>query len=146
MIPLECVCANTRRAARLITQIYSHEMGPGIEPSQFVLLSALKQKPGCPQVALGEALGYDKTTLSRSLRLMQKNGWVQAAKAEDQRERGYVLTAAGKKLLAATEPKWRKAQDKVRAAMKEGEWDAVRKSLDVIARVAASQNAGAVSF
>ena len=122
--------------------MYSHEMGSGIEPSQFILLSALKQKPGCPQVALGDALGYDKTTLSRSLRLMEKNGWIRSAKAEDQRERGYLLTTAGKKLLAATEPKWRNAQNKMRAKMKEGEWGEVRKTLDAVARVAAELRAG----
>ena len=91
---------------------------PAIEPSQFVLLSVLAHiSREAPQVMLGEALGYDKTTLSRSLRLMQKNGWVTVSSSKDARERGYRLTSQGARMLQAAKPRWQGAQDKVRGAM-----------------------------
>ncbi len=107
-----------------------------MEPSQFLLLRAVDRKPGCAQVLLADALGYDKTTLSRSLRLMEQNGWLRAEKARDLRERGYRLTAAGKKALAATEPKWRLAQERMRGAMSLEERVLVLRAFDVIGRVA----------
>ncbi len=54
---------------------------------------------------------------------MQKNGWIEPAKTEDQRERGYRLTPAGEQLFAATKPRWKRAQQKFRSVLKDGEWE-----------------------
>jgi DNA-binding MarR family transcriptional regulator len=125
---LECACANVRRAARLITQLFGQEMGNNVEPSQFSLLTALSRKPGTNQALLGNILGLDKTSLSRNLRLMQKNGWIEGAVSKDRRERGYRLTAAGEKLLAETRTGWQRAQAKLRRAMTAAEWDNMQKT------------------
>jgi len=130
---LECACANVRRTARLVTQLYSHEMGGNVEPAQFSLLTVLSRKPGASQAPLGRALGLDKTTLSRNLRLMEKNGWIVPVLTDDHRERGYQLTAAGQKILAEAKPGWSRAQAKLRAALKPGEWESL---LEVFGRVA----------
>ena len=106
-----------------------------MEPSQFLLLSVLAHQPGIPQRDLGEALGYDKTTLSRSLRLMQKNGWVTLALSEDGRQRGYKLTVTGNRLLRVAKPRWQRAQDKIRSAMTAAEWDTVGNALEILGRV-----------
>jgi DNA-binding MarR family transcriptional regulator len=137
MLPdLPCACANLRRAARLVTQLYSQEMGPAIEPTQFALLSALEGRAGISQAALGRALGLDKTTLSRSLRLMQKNGWIEPASTGDRRERCFELTRAGEKLLAETKPGWQRAQAKLRATLGSKEWDAMRTAVSRSAEAA----------
>jgi len=133
---LECACAGVRRAARLVTQLYGHEMGKRIEPSQFSLLVALERLPGCSQTLLGRALGFDKATLSRNLRLMERNGWIELARAEDQRERGYRLTSSGEELLAATKPGWKRAQEKLRAAMTAADWENMSKVFGLVARAA----------
>src|SRR4051794_27997297 len=122
---LPCACASLRRAARLVTQLYSHEMGENIEPAQFSLLSALDGHPGVSQAPLGRALGLDKTTMSRNLKVMERNGWIAPAGADDRRERGYRLTKAGEKIFAATKPGWLRAQAKLRAAMQPGEWESM---------------------
>jgi DNA-binding MarR family transcriptional regulator len=130
---LDCACATVRRAARLLTQLYSHEMGSEIEPAQFALLSALSLHPGAKQAGLGRALGLDKTTMSRNLSVMKKNGWIEAGVAGDRRERGYRITAAGEKILAAAKPGWARAQQKLRAALEPGDWDQM---FEVFGRVA----------
>jgi len=131
---LDCACASVRRAARLVTQLYGREMGNRVEPSQFSLLSVLRRRPACSQTSLGRALGFDKTTLSRNLRLMRRNGWIEPAKAETQR--GYRLTAAGQELFAATKPGWKRAQAKLRAAMTAGEWANMLHVFSLVARAA----------
>ena len=133
---LGCACAGIRRAARLVTQLYSHEMGAKVEPTQFSLLSALSQHPGASQAPLGRALGLDKTTLSRNLRVLQKNGWIEPALTEDQRERGYRLKPAGNKILDAARPGWTRAQAKLRAAMQPGEWETLLNVFDRVADAA----------
>ncbi len=133
---LDCACANARRASRLITLLYAHEMGNAIEPTQFALLTALSKMPNISQAPLGRALGIDKTSLSRNLRLMEKNGWLKPVKAsdrEDRRERVYRLTDSGEAILATTKPHWKRAQTKLRTAMTPEEWATMR---TVFARVA----------
>jgi DNA-binding MarR family transcriptional regulator len=122
---LGCACAAVRRAARLVTQLYSREIGHGVEPTQFMLLSVLHGRPGCSQAPLSRALGLDKTTLSRNLLLMKRNGWLEPARSEDERERGYRLSPVGEKLLAATRPGWKRAQRKLQSAIRKGEWESM---------------------
>ncbi len=129
---LHCPCANLRRAARLVTQLYSREMGAAIEPPQFALLTALNTRPGASQSPLGRALGLDKTTMSRNLKLMEKNGWIIPSDSEDKRERGYHLTPAGQKILTATKPGWSRAQTKLRTAMSSADWETMS---EIIGRV-----------
>lgn len=133
---LHCACASLRRAARLVTQLYSREMGSAIEPTQFALLSALSGSAGLSQAALGRALGLDKTTLSRNLRLLSQHGWIAPAAGRDRRERGFEITASGKKILVATKPRWLRAQAKLQAALGPRQWDAMRQSTDRTAAAA----------
>ncbi|MCU1238609.1 MAG: transcriptional regulator, MarR family [Candidatus Solibacter sp.] len=135
LVDLNCACAGIRRTARLVTQLYSHEMDSTVEPAQFSLLTVLNHRPGATQSAIGRALGLDKTTTSRNLRLIQQYGWIEPAPTDDHRERGYRLSPSGRRLLAAAKPGWQRAQRKLRAALKPGEWEAM---FDVINRVAAA--------
>lgn len=129
---LACACATVRRTARLVTQMYSHEMAP-LEPGQFALLSAFESHPGVSQMTIGRALGIDKTTLSRNLRLLERSSWIIAGPTSDQRERGYRLTNAGKKVLASSKAGWSRAQKKLRSALQPGEWESL---MNVFGRVA----------
>jgi DNA-binding MarR family transcriptional regulator len=141
MIDLVCACATVRRTARLVTQLYSREIANGLEPAQFSLLTMLSRKPGTTQASIGRALGMDKTTASRSLLLMRKNAWIEPFLTDDHRERGYRLTPAGKKLLAAAKPGWQRAQRKLRANLKPDEWDAILEVLNQVAEAAVNANA-----
>ena len=144
LLDLNCACASIRRTARLVTQLYSHEMGGNMEPAQFSLLSVLSCCPGATQASLGRALGMDKTTVSRNLRLVRKHDWIEPDLTDDGRERGYRLTAAGKMILAATKPGWKRAQSKLRAALRPGEWESMLSVLRHVDRaaLAARQEAG----
>ena len=131
-----CACAAVRHASRLITQIYEEELREHLAVPQFALLSVLEQRPGCSQALLAKALDLDKTTLSRNLSLMERNGWIGRASSDDRRERGYRLTAAGSKLLKAARPGWKRAQDRLRAAMTAGQWEAMWQTFGDIANAA----------
>jgi DNA-binding MarR family transcriptional regulator len=133
----DCACATIRRAARLVTQLYSHEMGDALDPAQFGLLTILHRKPGSGQTPLGHALGLDKTTLSRNLSLLKRNGWIEPVMtAEDRRERGYRLTRSGEERLAAARPGWKRAQEKLRSAMTKPEWEGMLKVFNRVAGAA----------
>jgi DNA-binding MarR family transcriptional regulator len=122
---LPCACAAVRHASRLITQIYEEELREHLAMPQFGLLSVLHALPGCNQATLARRLDLDKTTLSRNLKLLKKNGWIEHTASDDRRERGYRLTSGGAKLLAAAKPGWKRAQKRLRAAMTDNQWDAM---------------------
>jgi DNA-binding MarR family transcriptional regulator len=120
-----CACATLRRAARLVTQLYDKELRSHLPASQFALLSAIAKRPKSTQSALARTLAFDKTTLSRNLALLKKNGWIEYTATNDQRERGVRLTAAGADLLAAAKPGWRRAQRRLQSAMTAAQWNAM---------------------
>jgi DNA-binding MarR family transcriptional regulator len=78
----------------------------------------------------------DKTTVSRNLKWLQQRGFIAAAGAEDGRERRFVLTAEGRKRLAAAKPKWKKAQDHLRSGMTSEQWDTMFDAFRAVARAA----------
>ena len=134
---LGCACATLRRAARLVTQLYSHEMGNTdmghtMEPAQYSLLCAMSAQPGLNQSRLSAALGLDKTTMSRNLRVMKTYGWIKTAGTGDRRESGYVLTANGKKMLSSVKPSWARAQARLRSRLEPRDWETL---FEVLGRV-----------
>lgn len=120
---IECACATVRRAARLVTQLYDDELRRHLEASQFAMLSVLERRPDCNQAMLARALGFDKTTISRNLSLLEKKGWIEHQMASDRRERGFRLTNVGRRLLKTARPAWRRAQGRLRSAMTSEQWD-----------------------
>jgi hypothetical protein len=61
--------------------------------------------------------------------LMKRKGWVQDVEAHDRRVRGLHLTTAGRKLVTAARPGWKRAQTRLRAAMAPDRWEALWKVL-----------------
>jgi DNA-binding MarR family transcriptional regulator len=134
---LPCACATVRRAARLVTQLYGdHLRGNRLEASQISLLSILHNRPGRSQAVLARVLGFDKTTLSRNLKLLQKKGWVKSAPVEDRRELGLFLTEAGQDVVKATHPGWQRAQQQLQAAMSPAEWELMWKAMRTLTQAA----------
>jgi DNA-binding MarR family transcriptional regulator len=120
---IDCACATVRRAARLVTQLYDDEFREHLEAAQFALLSAIERQPTCNQSMLANALGLDKTTLSRNLSVLARRGWIERQAGTDQRERGFRLTPAGSGVLKAARPAWKRAQARLRSAMTGEQWN-----------------------
>jgi DNA-binding MarR family transcriptional regulator len=121
---LACACATARQVARVLTQLYDSRLrDTGMEAPQFALMMTLDKQGPCSQGALGRRYALDKTTVSRNLKLLERNGWIASSAANDKRERRFTLTAAGRKQLAAAKPEWKKAQEQLRAGMTTEQWD-----------------------
>ena len=126
---LVCACASARTVARTLTQLYDEVLREtGLEAPQFALLMTLDQAGPSSQADLGRRFALDKTTISRNLRWLERQGWVAAAAAADRRERQFALTAEGRKRFAAARPRWREAQRLLRAQMTGAEWNTMFRS------------------
>ncbi len=123
---LPCACATARRISRLLTQAYDrHLREAGVESTQFALLSVLASAGPCTQAAIGQRFGFDKSTLSRNLKVLRERGWIADAQAVSVRERPCALTAEGRRRLKAATPGWRKAQAALRASLGDAGWEAM---------------------
>jgi DNA-binding MarR family transcriptional regulator len=112
---LECLCASLRRAARAVTQAYETELRPqGLRAPQLTLLHVLAKKGVLTQGEIGEFLALDSTTLTRTLRPLERQGWIRARAGEDRRERRWELTAAGERKWKKALPAWERAQARAR--------------------------------
>jgi DNA-binding MarR family transcriptional regulator len=132
-----CALASTRRAARLLTQVYdSYLAAYGIEAGQFALLMMVDAIAERGQAGIAQALGMDKTTLSRNLKVLKKRGWIESEVGSDARRRELKLTAEGRTMLQSARSGWRRAQESFKAALSEREWAAMMTTMETVARAA----------
>src|SRR5215475_10249815 len=116
--PLDCTCFRIRGAARRVTQIYSRHLAPtGLTISQFSLLGFVCAEGPVAVGRLSELLATDRTTLTRNLGPLLKEGLVERAASGDKRRHELVATLAGRALFKRALPLWSEAEQEVRAAM-----------------------------
>ena len=111
-ISSECLLGHWRKASRVLTGLYETEMRSfGLKSSQLSLLVAVAKAGPVRRVDLGKRLHLDPSTLTRNLRVMLKQGWVEEIPDEhDARSAPLKVTDNGRKLLASIAPAWKRAQ------------------------------------
>jgi DNA-binding MarR family transcriptional regulator len=82
----------------------------GLQATQFTLLVTIALAGTAPITQLAKVLVMDRTTLTRNLKPLEKQGLVQVAPGEDQRMRLVTLTEPGQQALTKALPLWEKAQ------------------------------------
>ena len=110
-VPGTCASFHLRRADRVVTQLYDDTLKPsGLKSTQFTLLTAIHLKGPVAINGLADAMVMDRTTLTRNLRPLEKQGWIDVAPGKDRRVREVSLTEAGRHVLESALPLWQKAQ------------------------------------
>jgi DNA-binding MarR family transcriptional regulator len=123
LFELPCACQNVRRLSRIVTRIYDQELRTaGVEIAQFGLLTALAAVGEANQKRLSAGFAMDSTTLTRTLGLLRKQGWVRARQGKDRRERVFSLTGTGKRQLEMAQPHWEHAERRLREKLGEAGW------------------------
>ena len=123
-VPLPCLSASFRRATRALTQHYEEALRPlGLKGTQFTLLQALSLTGEVSQGKLGEILAIDSTTLTRTLAIMMRQGWIVSRPGEDRRERLLSLSKAGRAEYKRALPHWGKVQEELRAQFGDRRWN-----------------------
>ena len=135
---LPCTCASLRRASRLLTQRYEESLRPlGLRASQFTVLQMLSLVGEANQGEIARVLAMDSTTLTRTLGIMTRLGWLARQHGNDRREWRFRLAPGGQKKLKEALPRWERVQETLRRKLGQTRWDALRQSTDdVIAAVA----------
>ncbi len=120
---LPCMCGSLRRTSRALTQLYETALRPlGLRATQFTILQALSLAGEVTQSELGEMLALDSTTLTRTLGLMSRQGWIAERRGQDRRERWLRLSRAGETQLNRALPLWEKVQSRLRHQLGDKSW------------------------
>lgn len=116
-----CTCFAIRRAARHVSQGYDRALAStGLRTTQFSLLSALDRHGPRNPAVLAEALLVDRTTMSRAVRPLERDGLVAIAPdPEDGRGRILAITPAGRAKLEEARPLWSLTEARQREAFGE---------------------------
>jgi DNA-binding MarR family transcriptional regulator len=121
---LECLCGTLRRTARALTQIYEEALRPlGLRATQLTILQVLSRAGQVPQGRLGEILAIDSTTLTRTLGIMRRRGWIAEQRGADRRERWLKLSRGGKAKLSRALPVWEKTQEEWGRRLGKARWE-----------------------
>ena len=106
-----CSCFYLRRAARLVTRQYAETMkAAGLKSSQFSILSIISHHGRMTITELADKMGLERTSLSRTLRPLEKDGLISISEEQEKRRRFIELTKQGRKVYKMSLPLWNKAQ------------------------------------
>jgi DNA-binding MarR family transcriptional regulator len=121
-----CACFNLRKASRVVTQHFDEILKPsGLLITQFTILVAIAMAKSGTINELAEILVMDRTTLTRNLKPLEREGWLKSEPGQDQRTRVVSLTPNGEATLAKALPLWKQAQQDVEEVLGQRRWDAL---------------------
>jgi DNA-binding MarR family transcriptional regulator len=81
-----------------------------LRSSQFTILQALSLTGEVTQGDLGRILAMDSTTLTRTLRIMDRHRWIARRTGKDRREWRLRLSHAGQLQFERALPHWERVQ------------------------------------
>src|ERR1700736_2796508 len=137
LFALPCACQNLRRVTRIVTRIYDQELRQaGLEITQFGLLTALAVTGEANQKRLSAGFAMDSTTLTRTLGLLLKQGWVRVRRGKDKRERLFRLTQAGKRQMAEAQRYWERAERRLRRELGDAGWESMKQTVSRVTEAA----------
>jgi DNA-binding MarR family transcriptional regulator len=132
-----CASFNFRRTARAVTQLYDRALQEsGLRSTQFAILVGIAKNQPVSIGAIAEVLIIDRTTLTRNLLLLKKDGLIAISERSTMRQRFLKITPQGESALARSLPLWRKAQREFVSRIGDKYWTDLRSELERLAHVA----------
>jgi DNA-binding MarR family transcriptional regulator len=95
----------------VITNIYDRALQPiGLKANQANILTMLSYAGQASAADISRVLLMEKSTVSRTVDRMKKNGWITVEGHGDGPSQTITVTAQGRELMAAAHALWKKAQ------------------------------------
>jgi DNA-binding MarR family transcriptional regulator len=125
-----CACHRIRMAARAVTRSYDDAFRPlGLRATQVSLLAAVALEGAMSIASLARFIGMDRSTLTRNLAPLEKEGLLAIGSEGWRRSRTLRITAKGRARLDKALPLWEGAQKRLKQEVGE-RWAEVQTSLD----------------
>ena len=132
-----CTCGELRKAARAVTLLYDKAFRPsGLLSTQLGLLYVIHSSDSIRISQIAEELGMDRTTLTRNLSVLERQGFIMISSGKDHRTRIATITSKGRKSIANAIPLWNEIQREVKQQMGEKAWHELIQSLSQFVKIA----------
>src|ERR1700730_13673050 len=126
-----CLCLHLQRAARAVARRFDAALRSlGLTNEQFSLLMSLNREEPPTIGSVSALLAMDRTTLTANLKPLERRGLVKVTIDDaDKRSRRLKLTPAGRALLVAAVPIWKKQHAAIEGSLIETQPDRLRDDL-----------------
>ena len=126
-----CLCLHLQRAARAVARRFDAALRPlGLTSGQFSLLMSLNRPQAASIGDVSALLAMDRTTLTANLKPLERRGLVTVTVDDaDKRTRRLSLTPAGRALLCAAVPTWRRTHAEIACLLTGSSFDRLRADL-----------------
>lgn len=132
-----CACFKLRKASRAVTQHYEAALKPcNLKATQFTLLVAIMLAGPVPIGTLAEELVMDRTTLTRNVELLVKDGLALIVQGQDRRIKLLECTEKGRTTLAMAMPLWEEAQRTLVERLGKDNWKTLAQKLTAVTSIA----------
>jgi DNA-binding MarR family transcriptional regulator len=109
-----------------MNRFYDDALAPaGLRTTQYSILARLQAEGTATVGGLAERLGMDRSTLSREVEPLVRDGLVDAQPGEDRRRRMLSLTEHGRECTRVARPLWERAQRDVKSRFGDQRTDAL---------------------
>ena len=109
-----CIAMRLRQLNRMVTRLYDESLRPlGFTINQLNILATIVSRGPMPPGQLGQMLGMEKSTVSRTVDRMHKHGWIDIGPGKDKRSLLLKATPTGRQLLLTAAPVWHELQANV---------------------------------
>lgn len=103
----QCPFFQMKKTLRQLQGFYDGFFSPiGMTPTQFALMLGMYDIDPVPMGVLSQWYGMDRTTMTRNLKLLEKEGWAFFQPGEDKRQKCWTLTVLGKDKVRQGLPLW----------------------------------------
>jgi DNA-binding MarR family transcriptional regulator len=120
--------------------VYEKALRPlGLRATQLTILQVLARAGEVSQGELGGMLAMDSTSLTRTLAIMRREGWILERRGRDRRERWLRLAQAGEKKLERVAPVWEETQAELRNQLGQQGWNNLMELTNEISNLAATE-------
>ena len=110
----ECLGGRIGRLHRVVARRFDKTIRPlGLSLPQLEVLSVLMAKGPVAPSNIADTIFVERSTVTRNLAVMERNGWVSIDSSASGRTRAVSITDEGVKLLADAESAWAEAQSSV---------------------------------
>jgi len=111
----ECLAVRVRLLNRVVSGVYDQALRPlGITAGQMNILVVVANGGAVAPREIARLLHMEKSTLSRNVERMRRQGWVDVSPGEAGPGLLVSIAPAGEALLRDAQPRWQEAQARVR--------------------------------
>src|SRR5262249_12367964 len=124
-------------AARGVTRLYDDILrAVGLRATQLAVLVAVGNEDVVSITALAKFMGMDRSTLTRNLAPLEREGLIRVGNEGWRRSRTVEITSKGRSRLREALPFWEKAQHTLRQKLGSQRWPGIMADLDALIRAA----------